>query len=382
MSSSGGTARASSACRSTSGRSIRSAPSRCSASNRNTDSGGPSWRSATAALAARAEVSWNGSGLPSSRSAISSPSSTAARTGSLASVATTSGSRPVISSSVRVNRRTSPPARWAWIRIPSSFHSTAAAWPADLGQRLGDARRAGRQHRPHRPADLQAERAASASLPPASAAAATAPSEPRSIIARRTSATGTEAAPGDRVGHHPFQRALPQLAGQQPEQEPLLGPGGPAEQLTDQRLARRRRPLPGHRPDRGERRVHLGQGQRGRSRGREPAPQRRPADPDLPLRQLPDRYATAIGTSSGPASRSAAASMSIFASRALVAPTACDTSAISARSTRPFSAVPLRDAHGSAVLGPPPPEAAQGGRRVLPGAQSQYPTGTGRRTCR
>ena len=88
MSSSGGTAQASSACRFQSGRSIRSAPSRCSASNRNTDSGtagAASW------LAARDEVSWNGSGLPSSRSAISSPSKTAARTGSVASVATTSG---------------------------------------------------------------------------------------------------------------------------------------------------------------------------------------------------------------------------------------------------------------------------------------------------
>ena len=36
--------------------------------------------------------------------------------------------------------------------------------------------------------------APSAALPPDSAAAATAPSEPRSIMARRTSATGTEAA--------------------------------------------------------------------------------------------------------------------------------------------------------------------------------------------
>ncbi len=105
MSSSEGTAQASSACRFQSGRSIRSAPSRCSASNKNTDNGGPS------ALAAREEVSWNGSGRPSSRSAISSPSSTAARTGSLPSVATTSGTRPVISSRVRVNSRTEPPDR-------------------------------------------------------------------------------------------------------------------------------------------------------------------------------------------------------------------------------------------------------------------------------
>jgi hypothetical protein len=47
----------------------------------------------------------------------------------------------------------------------------------------------------------------------------------------------------------------------------------------------------------------------------------------------PDRYATAIGTSRGPASRSAAASMATFARRPLVAATACDTSAISASST-------------------------------------------------
>ena len=102
ISSDDGTAQASSACRFQSGRSIRSAPSRCSASNKNTDNGGPS------ALAARDAVSWNGSGRPSSYSAISSPSSTAARTGSSPKTATTSGSRPVISSRVRVNNRTSP----------------------------------------------------------------------------------------------------------------------------------------------------------------------------------------------------------------------------------------------------------------------------------
>ena len=47
----------------------------------------------------------------------------------------------------------------------------------------------------------------------------------------------------------------------------------------------------------------------------------------------PDRYATATGTSSGPAARSAPASVSIFASRALVPATVRDTSAISLSST-------------------------------------------------
>ena len=244
MSSSGGTAQASSACRFQSGRSIRSAPSRCSASNRKTDSGGPSCRSAAlAALAARAEVSWNGSGLPSSRSAISSPSRTAARTGSLARVATTSGSRPVISSSVRVNSRTSPPYRWAWIRIPSSFHSTAASWPpilASASSRLvALAASIGRTGRP-----TSRPNAASASLPPASAAAATAPSEPRSIIARRTSATGTDAARATASVITPSSAPCRSSPDSSPNKNRCSARGGPAEQLTDQRLARGRRTLP------------------------------------------------------------------------------------------------------------------------------------------
>jgi hypothetical protein len=53
----------------------------------------------------------------------------------------------------------------------------------------------------------------------------------------------------------------------------------------------------------------------------------------------PDRYATAIGTSPGPASRSAPASNSTLASRALVAPTSRDTSAIRPSSTPPSLAV-------------------------------------------
>jgi len=211
MSSSGGTVRASSACRRQSGRSIRSAPSACRTSNRNTESGTAGVFGSAPWLAVRAAVSWKGSGLPSARSAISSPSNTAARTGSLASAATTSGSRPVISSKVLVNRRTVPPARWAWILMPSSFHSTAAAVPPAVPSAVPPAvpsaevlppilARAsamlealaasiGRTGRP-----TSRPKACRASRPPASAAAATAPSEPCIIIARRTCATGTEAA--------------------------------------------------------------------------------------------------------------------------------------------------------------------------------------------
>ncbi len=125
--------------------------------------------------------------------------------GSLAKTATTSGSRAVMSSSVRVNRRTFPSDRCAWILMPSSFHSTAhstapSTAPSSCGAAPPILARAssmlvaleasiGRTGRP-----TSRPNSASAPLPPARAAAATAPSEPRSITARRTWFTGTEAA--------------------------------------------------------------------------------------------------------------------------------------------------------------------------------------------
>jgi hypothetical protein len=80
--------------------------------------------------------------------------------------------------------------------MPSSFHSTAHSTGAGAeilasASEILEALAAsiGRTGRP-----TSRPKACSASRPPASAAAATGPSEPRSIIARRTSATGTEAA--------------------------------------------------------------------------------------------------------------------------------------------------------------------------------------------
>ena len=255
----------------------------------------------------------------------------------------------MISSRVRVNRRTSPPARWAWIRIPSSFHSTAAAWPSPIlasasAMLVALAASIGRTGRP-----TSSPNARSASLPPASAAAATAPSEPRSIMARRTSAAGTEAA-----------RATASVI--TPSSAPWRSSpdSSPARNCCSARVAR-----PNSSPTRARRAAadpfpatapiaekaastsdklsvgaaagvnpSCGPGPGG------PAPRtsRRAAQPTPICRcgSSPDRYPTAIGTSSGPAARSAPASRSILASRALAAPTACDTSAISASSTRPF----------------------------------------------
>ena len=191
MSMAAGTTLASAAWRCSSGRSIRSAPSRCSTSNRNTDSG--TGFSGAASLAARAEVSWNGYGLPSGRSAISSPSNTAPRTGSAASAATTSGSRAVMSSSVLVNSRMLPsPAMCAWTRMPSSFHSTAAGPPILASASSMDGSLAASIGFSGCP--TSSPNPASAGLPPLSAAPATAGSDPRSITARRTCATGTSAA--------------------------------------------------------------------------------------------------------------------------------------------------------------------------------------------
>ena len=98
-----------------------------------------------------------------------------------------------MSSRVRVAIRMSSPDRWTWIRIPSSFTSTASSPPpalASAASRSGalDAS-IGSTGRP-----TSSPNPANASSPPVSAATATAVVEPASIAARRTDASGTEAA--------------------------------------------------------------------------------------------------------------------------------------------------------------------------------------------
>jgi hypothetical protein len=97
---------------------------------------------------------------------------------------------------------------------------------------------------------------------------------------------GHPGGPGDGLDHHPLQRPLAQLAREQPDQEPLLGRGGPAEQLGHQPPPLGLRPGPGQPADPLEGGVDLGHGQgwAGRRVGR--VPQGRPADPDLALPQL------------------------------------------------------------------------------------------------
>ncbi len=112
------------------------------------------------------------------------------RAGSTTSAAT-APRRPVISLRLRVKMRTCPSRRWAWIRAPSSFHSTDAgpvASSAAATSAAGDAS-IGCTARPG-----TIPTAPSASTPPVSAAVAVTPRSPANMWARRTAAIGTSAA--------------------------------------------------------------------------------------------------------------------------------------------------------------------------------------------
>ena len=254
----------------------------------------------------------------------------------------------------------------------------------DLGQCPGDVRRAGGEHRPHRTADLEPEglqrvtaaRHRGRGDRPERAAQHHGPAHLRDGHAGRA---------GDRLGHHSLQRPLPELPGQQAVKELLLGLGSPAEQLADERLPRRRRAWTRDRPDGGQAGVHLAQGQRGGGRRREPAPQRGPADADLALRQLSgqvrdgnrhlerlhlaqrrrerlDLGEPGAGRSHGPRHLG-----DLSKEHAFILPPAPGP-------RRHPPAVAQLSVRRARRRRPRPP-------RLLPGAQSQYPTGNSR-TCR
>ena len=94
---------------------------------------------------------------------------------------------------------------------------------------------------------------------------------------RRTAGSGTAGGRGDRLLHQGVERALPDLAGDQPAQPRLLGLGGPAEQLGDGGLpglpASRRRTAPAIRSNARAPRAPsaIGDGGGGRA-GLQPAP--------------------------------------------------------------------------------------------------------------
>ena len=99
----------------------------------------------------------------------------------------------MISLRLRVNRRTSPSRRWAWIRAPSSFHSTDAA-PVAASAAATSAAGDG-EHRLHRPPRHAAPTAPSASAPPVERQRRRSPpGRPTSCAPAAPQATGTPAA--------------------------------------------------------------------------------------------------------------------------------------------------------------------------------------------
>ena len=138
--------------RSARGRSSRSSPSRWRQSKNHTPSdarpGGPVRRPKLLI------VSWNASG-PSSLTPRISPSSTTWSRSSDRRRSTTAGRRSVMSLRLRVKRRTSSPRRWAWMRAPSSFHSTELR--AELGEGRGHVGRGGGEHGQDRAEDVEAD---------------------------------------------------------------------------------------------------------------------------------------------------------------------------------------------------------------------------------
>ena len=122
---------------------------------------------------------------------------------------------------------TSSPSRWTCSRAPSSFESTAAgpvlasaaatsaAVPASIGAsgRPTSSRIAARPSRPSR-----------------SAIAATAARSPCSVSARRSSLAGHPGRARRGVGHDARERALAQVAQQQPHEEVLLRRARPRQQ--------------------------------------------------------------------------------------------------------------------------------------------------------
>ena len=174
---------------------------------------------------------------------------------------------------------------------------------------------------------------ASAPLPPARAAAATAPSEPRSITARRTWFTGTEAARATASVMTPSSAPWRSSPESSPNRNRCSSSVARLNSSLTSALRAAAEPFPetapiAAKPASTSLSVSVGVSADGN-------PSRSVAHPTPICRcgSSPDRYATAIGTSSGPAWRSAPASVSIFASRAPVVATVRDTSAISVSST-------------------------------------------------
>ena len=176
----------------------------------------------------------------------------------------------------------------------------------------------------------------SASAPPSRAASATAGSDPRSITARRTSATGISDARATASVITPSSapcRSSPESSRTRKNCSSAV-----AAPITSSTSRFRSATDPG--PTTAPISLNDASTPSTVSDGATDAggADRSAAQPTPICRwgSSPDRYATTIGTSPGPASRSAAAIAAILASRPDEPATALETSATSASSTRPL----------------------------------------------
>ena len=164
------------------------------------------------------------------------------------------------------------------------------------------------------------------------------PRSPVSMAARRTIVDRHLGGLGHRVGHHPGQRPLAQLTGEQPADELRLRLGRPGEEVDEQRVAGG----DGARP-RGDR-----QRRTARRRARAPSTDgsvacatstpntvRQPT-PMRPCRGTPVRRPTATSTSSAARSRRSATRARTLAVRDLVAATLADVATRVASSMAPW----------------------------------------------
>ena len=215
------------------------------------------------------------------------------------------------------------------MRAPSSLYSTAAG-PVFAERRVDVVARR-REHRLDRASDLRPT-ARSASTPPVSAAVA----DVAEVAAEHAAPAGPRrAAPGragDRLDHDALLGALAQLAGQQRDEEALLGLGGAGEERGQRRAARRLRARPRHRADRLARRVDLDELERGLHGRRGQLAQRAVAHADLALAQLAGQVGDADGHFVGLIRRRVSARRSIFSCARGVARTASEVAVSSANS--------------------------------------------------
>ena len=143
------------------------------------------------------------------------------------------------------------------MRAPSSFHSTLAG-PASRASAARDVLRRLREHRGHRPQRLEAE---------AIETGGTFPHGDLGDIGEvscehRSAPDGRDrhrSCLRDRVRHHAFERALAQLAEEEPDQEPLLGLGRAGEERGELFAPRPLRALPADRLKPGHGLVDLAQ---------------------------------------------------------------------------------------------------------------------------